>query len=162
MNLELESFIIHARCLDEFFASKSTQPDTMWATDFIPGFSIAGMDGADLRRMHGEVAHLTYRRKKAGNRGEWAINNVGGPILKASLKFLNEIMGCPVLMAFATNQQRTTDLIADLENWAKQGQQSNLATGTTSQLHAQHVAVTGYFPEPSSGLPAPDSRDSII
>ncbi len=161
MNFELESFVIHARCLDEFFASRSTQADSMWATDFILNFSVAGMDGADLSRMHGEVAHLTYRRKKSGDRGEWAINRVGTPIFEASLKFLKELKDRPALMGFATNQKRTLDLITDLETWTKQGPQTNIAPGTTSHLQMHQVAVTGYA-EPTSSLPAPDSRDPIL
>ena len=123
VNLELESFVIHARCLEEFFASKSKKPDTMSVIDFVPNFSVAGMDSADLNRMHGEVAHLTYRRKKSGSRGEWAIDKVGEPIFKASLKFLNEIKCRPALMAYVThgktNGKRTLDLITELEERIK-------------------------------------------
>ena len=157
-NLELESFVIHARCLEEFFCSKSTREGTMWATDFIPGFKAPGLNHVDLARMHREVAHLTYHRKRPGERGGWEIDKVGTPIFKASLNFLKALTGRP-LLAFSSNEKkRVAILISELDSRAAHPPFSSFATGTSS---TQTIAVTGYM-EPNSSLPAPLDKYEVL
>jgi hypothetical protein len=68
-NACLESFLIHARNLRDFFYPKSRNQDDVLTSDFIPGWEDkAGKMGAYLdanrERINKEIAHLTYTRNK--------------------------------------------------------------------------------------------------
>ena len=109
-NLALESFVIHARCLNDFLwrDPSGKRPDDLFAVDFCPdgAWEIArsGISQSTLaeirrdRRFGGEVMHLTRRRiAGSGEEKQWPVGQVHAEIVNALSAFggvaLPELLG---------------------------------------------------------------------
>lgn len=111
-NAYLESFVLHARCLEEFFcktASKDPQDDTMQPHHFAK-IEKQGRSAVN-KRMHKEVAHLTYDRKKSGEIRGWDVESVLKEVAGWALPFLNAVQKDEALMKFENNALRTSKQI---------------------------------------------------
>lgn len=110
-NALVESFVIHCRCLTEFFSTKPKRDaDGMRATDFIPKFKGLGKHPQVLR-MHKEVGHLSYARKQRGEVRGWNFEETAGPLVLVSTDFLREALKDAALMAHDNNKAEVTKTI---------------------------------------------------
>ena len=108
-NAYLESFIVHARCLDEFFA-KASQGQTgrnMRASDFAPFLKPVSLPDSLIDRMNREITHLGWTRKKPGTVGDcWKCSDVIAQLMKPALDFLDAVYQIEAIRSFGKNQSR--------------------------------------------------------
>jgi hypothetical protein len=117
-NACLESLVIHARGLLEFYSTKrKTGPESMRATDFILKFAPIEKHNEHVR-MHREVGHLTYERKQRGEQRGWNAA-MAAPILRKSVLFLQEVSTDLDLMSDAATKQEVQSLLSLLTHDAK-------------------------------------------
>jgi hypothetical protein len=114
-NVYLESFVIHARCIVEFFCDRDETRSKMKPWHFLPNYPCQPGRHKDLGRMHQEVAHLTYARKKPGEVRYWPVGEVASPLFSLALDFLRAIDSNNVLMSYSDNRARTEELIQKFE-----------------------------------------------
>lgn len=83
-NVYLESFLIHARVLDEFFRSKPRHDDIV-ATDYVPGFpsTVTLVDG-ERTAIDKQLAHLTERRRE---RKSFRVQRIARALVEVFLQF---------------------------------------------------------------------------
>jgi hypothetical protein len=111
-NALLESFAIHARCLDEFFRARRQEGTRMRASDFVPGFPLLVSSGRILGRMNAEVTHLTHSRRRPEGRPGWDLAGIARPLIEKAVPFLQEIIKDGVLMGAHDNRRRAETLLA--------------------------------------------------
>src|SRR5271157_5148857 len=109
-NALLESFAVHARCLDEFFRAKKQKGTRMRASDFVPGFPLLVGNERILGRMNAEVTHLTHSRRRPEGRPGWDIAGIARPLVERSVTFLQAIITNDTLMGAHNNRSRTAAL----------------------------------------------------
>lgn len=114
MSVYLESFIIHARCIDEFFCARTDARNKMRPCHFVDDYPCKSEEHTHIRRMHNEVAHLSYDRKRPEGRADWPVKAVALPLFSVCLDFLRKIEAIDDLMAFADNRTRTKALLGTI------------------------------------------------
>ena len=85
-NAVLESFIVHLRCLNEFFCKGDAQ-QRMKPWHYVSGYPKEQKEHPSIERMHTEMAHLTYDRKPHGStdaKGYWLLPDTAQPMFKLS------------------------------------------------------------------------------
>ena len=60
----VESFFVHARCLDEFLSSRGNFPTDIKASHFVSGFSEAPLDADLLDSVNRALHHITVERQE--------------------------------------------------------------------------------------------------
>jgi hypothetical protein len=111
-NAGLESFLIHARGLSEFFSKETDErfKQNMRAVDFVSdGFPVKEED--KIRRIHREIAHLGWERKENGTDGElWQTDEIIGLIASPAHRFLEVVSKREDLMTFDKNRDSCLDM----------------------------------------------------
>jgi hypothetical protein len=111
-NALLESFVIHARNLNEFFGSKSEAKNAMLAGHFVPWVSQYTREGGRLiGRASEQVAHITFKRERPDEKTGWDCVAVFKMLYGPCLAFLNAVSANEELMKFANNQQHTREAL---------------------------------------------------
>jgi hypothetical protein len=82
---------------------------------FLPNYPCQQEGHKDIGRMHQEVAHLTYARKKPGEVRNWPVREVASPLFSLALGFLRAIDSNDALMSYSDNRARTEELIQKFE-----------------------------------------------
>jgi len=136
-NAALESFIVHARCLEEFFCKPEKADDNMQPHHFLAGYP-KQTGSAFYARMHKEIAHLTYSRKRPGERRPWKIGQVLGEVANWSLPFLSAALAVDELTNFANNRSL---ILKQIESFRQVQKKRALAliendSGTTATTEA--------------------------
>ena len=116
MNIPIESFIVHVRCLEEFFCNKNEKEARIKARHFFPSVAPAPRHPL-IKRMHQEVAHLTYLRKEPGEFRGWHFDDKAAPIVRLSIAFLAHAKNDPLLIQFGKNRERTDQLLTELKTF---------------------------------------------
>ncbi len=88
----LESFLIHARAVDEFLGGRTnTRPDDLTASAYAPRWSRKGCLSGDQRtQMDKQLAHLTTHRTE---RGQWEIHGLARDIATTFLDWVDLLGG---------------------------------------------------------------------
>jgi hypothetical protein len=107
----IESFVTHLRNLDEFFQGTGRDSDTMRPKDFIREFPMNYVAHPLIKRMHQEIAHLTYMRKQPHEPKGWPIAKALQPMVPWCLRFLGAVWNDETLMGYNDNRPRTLRLI---------------------------------------------------
>jgi hypothetical protein len=92
-NLHIESFVVHARNLDEFFRGHRKK-HRMKSADFgfiRPTGPRTVLTSESLGRMNDEVCHLGYNRKSPGERWTWNLAAVADPLKDTCLDFIGHL-----------------------------------------------------------------------
>jgi hypothetical protein len=104
-NAFLESSLLHARALLDFFESSErkqrggSELDDVLSWDF--GFSAAPiLIPSDLRdRLNKDLAHITYSRlQRIDNARDWRMGEIMFPLIERSLAFAEHLAGSPTLL----------------------------------------------------------------
>jgi len=114
-NALLESFLVHARCIEEFFRCASKYPNTMKSSDFALSLPVDAKCAEEIKRMHKELAHLTYERKRSPEAPGWDTKGIARQLIARCLEFLWAVRYAEALMAYADNRVFTETLIQALE-----------------------------------------------
>lgn len=87
-NACLESFLIHARALDDFWGEKTKYKDDLLATDFGDSASAHLVDGETRERIDKDLCHVTTESAKRSQEGDktWDLRCFKD-LLKACLRF---------------------------------------------------------------------------
>ena len=115
-NAALESFLMHARCLDEFFTyptdTAKNRGQNMRAVEFVKdGFPAT--EHTEIERICREIAHLGWDRKSnfvVG--GGWNTEGVIEPIAHHAIKFLRAVEKDADLMVFDQNDKSRGEMDA--------------------------------------------------
>lgn len=103
-NLHLEGFLIHARCLYEFFSDKEHRKTDLQPCHFTTAPYPKLSSKAEIYdRMNVEIAHLTHWRKSTINEKHWDTHLVMTAIAPACLPFLQSIKTDKNLLGFENN-----------------------------------------------------------
>lgn len=104
MNALVESFVVHARCLDEFFSKGRDQTKrNMRAIDFDPQWHPVSPH-PKIEKINREVSHIGWTRKRPGTIGEpWTFTDVILPLASPALLFLDRVSRRPDLTEFEKN-----------------------------------------------------------
>ncbi len=158
-NAFLESFVVHARCLAEFFSAKPKrkEDDDVRATDFFADFPTS--KNPETKRMHKEIVHLTHSRKKPGEVRGWDVSKTARPLQVIALTFLKQASSKNNLMFFDRNKEKTAKLIRLLSSdaFGDATRQQRLAASSASSpanVSSYSVARTlvgGKVREPERG-----------
>lgn len=137
-NAYLESFVIHARNLDEFFGSEKTSGGRMTLAHF--GFSeaLSPKRHRDIGRMNDEICHLNFNRKSSGEKGDWRLDRALGELVDPCLAFLDYAARDESMMRFEKNEARTHSLIEELRQMRAQ-----LRPTATSSTNSETVQAVG-------------------
>jgi hypothetical protein len=123
-NALLESFVIHARALAEFFGDKkntkqSPERHNWSAKDFVPGWTKSNMDGELINRMNREVCHIgKSRQRPEKRRSSWDFEQVIQMLAPSVLRFIGGITNLPNLMCAHNNAERAAR-IAQVYDWSR-------------------------------------------
>jgi hypothetical protein len=117
-NMALESIIMHARNLDEFFRVKTPKHDNMRVRDFVKDFPLLTGGTSQLEKMNVDVAHLSYHRRRPGDllRAGWNLRALVRPLMEKSVAFLAHMMKEEVVMLAYNNRERCSSLLAAYES----------------------------------------------
>lgn len=112
MNSLVESFVVHARCLDEFFSKGRDQTKrNMRAIDFDPQWHPVPSH-PKIEKINREVSHIGWTRKRPGTIGEpWTLPDVILPLAKPALLFLDRVSRRPDLIEFEKNGMKNGERI---------------------------------------------------
>ncbi|HEY3755565.1 MAG TPA: hypothetical protein VGL42_05395 [Opitutaceae bacterium] len=158
----LESFLIHIRCLEEFFTDPAgtPRPDDMRPRDFVSDWVEKSVEHPEVKRMHKEVAHLTYSRKRHVLDGAWSLGPTARPVFEECESFLSAVAGISNLMSFGDNMVEVLKLRLGLAQYLRPvalGSHSALSSskGCTGPA-APQTGQTGFTgPYPSGGVGPP-------
>lgn len=113
-NALLESFVVHARALCEFFGkntNRSDKPerDNWFASDFVRPWTVPTMDVELINRMNREVCHVGRTRQRPEKRTEfWNFQQVIRMLAPSVLLFVRAVQKRPDLTSFSNNAERIT------------------------------------------------------
>ncbi|HEY3755567.1 MAG TPA: hypothetical protein VGL42_05410 [Opitutaceae bacterium] len=150
----LESFVIHVRALDEFFTKpdKKRRDDDMAPGDFVAGWVEKVGRDSDADRMHKEIAHLTYGRKRKAGDGGWDLYATAWPIVQESIRFLVALKNEGRLVGFGDNFTRVEQLLLQFR-----GVGLTIALGPSTVGVTSSPAITGW-----TGSAAPTVPSSFV
>jgi len=121
-NAILESSLVHARNLIDFFSAKRVYESDIHVSDF--DVKIVGLSGRvcglfkghpEKQRIQWQVCHLTRQRFEDVTKKEWSRDMVIGPLLPALRQFLSEVIENGDLMEQSGNKElvgRISDLLS--------------------------------------------------
>jgi hypothetical protein len=107
----VESFLVHARCLDEFLSSRGTYDDDVKASDFVDGFSRWPLASETRQSINHALQHITtYRRD---GHMPWVPIELLPAIVEAMGEFIEELrVGRPELVnRLDRSHERAVDLL---------------------------------------------------
>lgn len=110
-NVILESFVVHARNLFEFFYETSISKTRIKPRHFFPWTQCVCSDRALFAKMHADVIHLGYGRKPPGDARDWTPYQVMTHLLKPATEFLTKAHADTYLMAYMDNRHKTETLL---------------------------------------------------
>jgi|GEM_PF-2054065 len=160
-NVYLESFLIHARCIVEFFCNPNAGYNKMKPCHFVPDYALQSVEDKLKRRIDHEVAHLTYDRKKPGELGNWPIREVAFPLYSLGLHFFQAIQSNDELMAFANNRAETEELIQTFEKELSASKVPGVHQESVGASSPVTMATMGPIPASTSGALPPNGGQLI-
>jgi len=146
-NAVFESFIIHARSLDDFFRTMdqptrdNSRRDTLYAWKFSPCTNLkVGTTAPDkndkhdlITRMHGEVVHLRDRRKTRPEDRQWEGSEIVKKLKPAREEFLQMVDTKHALLLDAhANRATTKKLLKRFQHGKPSEHHAPMSTGTSS------------------------------
>ena len=142
-NAYLESFIVHARCLNEFFEKKVRDKEgrNMRAVDFVRKFKAISVDDKLIDRMNREINHLGWTRKKAGTRSDgWKRPEVILSLAPQAIEFLEAVARDAGLYSLPDNKVRIDAVLAMFK--AANPRMFNIERAFTSSLPTRIVTTS--------------------
>ncbi len=93
-NAIIESRLLHARTLIDFFEKSTRYEDDILATDYsFPPTRIVSIGQDDRDRLHKDLAHLTYSRTRRTDADKaWLHHRVVGPVLERCRSFIEHVL----------------------------------------------------------------------
>jgi hypothetical protein len=115
INVALESALVHARNLIEFFSAQRSYKTDIHVSDFdvvLPGLSgrVCSLFNGhpEEQRINWQVCHLTHQRSEDVSKKSWDRETVIGPLLPALNQFLTDVLSCPALVDQDDFRSRTS------------------------------------------------------
>lgn len=115
INAALESALVHARNLIEFFSARRSYRTDIHISDFdvvLPGVSgrVCSLFNGhpEEQRINWQVSHLTHQRSEDVSKKSWDREMVIGPLRPAINQFLAEVLSCPALVEQDDFRSRTS------------------------------------------------------
>ncbi len=91
-NVFLESFLVHCRCLIDFFEHPKSQDDDVLHKHYVGTVTIVNIPELDREKLNKDVAHLTYTRNSRDKSVDgWDIGKTLRLIMEPSLIFLQNL-----------------------------------------------------------------------
>ena len=87
----VESFFVHARCLDEFLSSRGKFPSDVKAAHFVSGFSETPLDPELLESINHALQHITVERQEGHL--PWVPMDHLRPIAESMGRFIEQLAG---------------------------------------------------------------------
>jgi len=157
INAALESALVHARNLIEFFSAQRSYRTDIHISDFdviLPGLSSRVCPlfrgHPEEQRINWQVCHLTRNRSEDVLKKSWDREMVIGPFQPALNLFLTEVLSCPALVDHVDFMSRTSaikDIVSPMAfrpvgeiKWAV----------ATSEMNSASVTV---YPISQGGIP---------
>lgn len=145
-SLYLEGFLIHARCLREFFCiNREKNPDE--SDDLRPAYfgivtqtKLSGGESWD--RMNKEIAHLSHARRSNPNIKRWNLAEEYELLRPHCFRFLEEIARHREWLSFKDNRQQLEALLSVFQSKSIPHREIE-KTDVTTATSATH-ALTGY------------------
>lgn len=117
-NMYLESVLVHARTVADFFGKSNRCKDDILATDF--GFSARKVLNQETdERINKELAHLTYSRCTRADRS-WNLEELLRPMLMISAQFIQHLLNDATWMGDSNHRVRCEALLKFIASIDKQ------------------------------------------